>query len=879
MSRTPSEAAQRAAELREQLEYHNHRYYVLDAPEITDAEYDALFRELQALEAGHPGLDDPNSPTRRVGGAPAEGFATYRHRLPMMSLDNAMTLEEWREFAARAAKALGAAPAWWADPKMDGLAVEAVYENGALTVAATRGDGEVGEDVTRNLRTVKNLPLTLNRKAGPVPRLLEVRGEVVMTKAAFEALNERQATAGGKIFANPRNAAAGSVRQLDPKIAAARPLRFLAYGVGLVEWEAPLFAWTSQAGIMAGLQALGFSVPPEARRCGDAGAVEALFLKLQDERDSLPFEIDGLVAKVDALDLQRELGQTARAPRWALALKFPPQQAATRLVDIKVQVGRTGVLTPVAELTPVRLAGVEVSSATLHNQDQITALRLRPGDRVLIQRAGDVIPQVVRNLEERDGDVEAWRIPEQCPVCGSRTVRLPGEAAVRCPNLSCPARLTQGLIHFVSKAGLDMQGVGGSWIEKLAQDGHLHSPADIFALHRKVLLGYKGMGPKSADNFLAAVEQAKAASLHRFLSALGIEQVGEQTARTLALGRKNVHFHGNAAGHVAARGRGPGGETGRPGRALDHEKGGLRGGRGGRRKQAGQGPGLGPDHTRFHRLPGPGPDGAGRARAGGGVMSCKVVIMGAGGRMGSTLVRLVRAAGSGFELAGVVERPERLAEVERLGCPAGGNLAAVLPQAKGAVVIDFTAPEASLDMVRIAKKHGNPAVIGTTGLSKEQQDELRAVAKEIPLFWAPNMSVGVNVLLKVLPELVRMLGPDYDLEMYEVHHNRKKDAPSGTAIKLAQCLAEARGWDYDGVKNYVREGLTGPRPKEEIGVQTLRGGDVVGEHTVFFFGPGERVEVTHRAHSRDTFAQGALRAAKWLAGQKPGRLYGMADMF
>jgi len=534
VSRTPSEAAQRAAELREQLEYHNHRYYVLDAPEITDAEYDALFRELQALEAGHPGLDDPNSPTRRVGGAPAEGFATYRHRLPMMSLDNAMTLEEWREFAARAAKALGAAPAWWADPKMDGLAVEAVYENGALTVAATRGDGEVGEDVTRNLRTVKNLPLTLNRKAGPVPRLLEVRGEVVMTKAAFEALNERQATAGGKIFANPRNAAAGSVRQLDPKIAAARPLRFLAYGVGLVEWEAPLFAWTSQAGIMAGLQALGFSVPPEARRCGDAGAVEALFLKLQDERDSLPFEIDGLVAKVDALDLQRELGQTARAPRWALALKFPPQQAATRLVDIKVQVGRTGVLTPVAELTPVRLAGVEVSSATLHNQDQITALRLRPGDRVLIQRAGDVIPQVVRNLEERDGDVEAWRIPEQCPVCGSRTVRLPGEAAVRCPNLSCPARLTQGLIHFVSKAGLDMQGVGGSWIEKLAQDGHLHSPADIFALHRKVLLGYKGMGPKSADNFLAAVEQAKAASLHRFLSALGIEQVGEQTARTLA---------------------------------------------------------------------------------------------------------------------------------------------------------------------------------------------------------------------------------------------------------------------------------------------------------------------------------------------------------
>ncbi len=260
-------------------------------------------------------------------------------------------------------------------------------------------------------------------------------------------------------------------------------------------------------------------------------------------------------------------------------------------------------------------------------------------------------------------------------------------------------------------------------------------------------------------------------------------------------------------------------------------------------------------------------------------MSCKVVIMGAGGRMGGNLVRLVRAEGSGLELAGVVERAERLAAVQDLGCPAAGSLDEILPQAKGAVIIDFTAPEASLDMARVAKKHGNAAVIGTTGLNKAQQDELRALAAAIPLFWAPNMSVGVNVLLKVLPDLVRKLGPDYDLEMVEVHHNRKKDAPSGTAIKLAQCLAEARDWDYDAVKNYARQGIIGPRPKEEIGVQTLRGGDVVGEHTVFFFGPGERVEVTHRAHSRETFAQGALRAAKWLAGQKPGKLYGMADIF
>lgn len=533
MSLTYNEAAVRVAELRRKLEHHNYLYYVLDAPEITDAEYDALLWELQELETEFPTLADPNSPTRRVGGALAEGVATYRHKLPLLSLDNAMTLEEWRTFAVRTAKSLGMEPAWWADPKMDGFAAEAVYENGVLTVAATRGDGEVGEDVTRNMRTVKNLPLTLRGDKGPVPRLLEVRGEVVMTKVAFEALNERQAAAGAKIFANPRNAAAGSVRQLDPRIAAARPLRFLAYGVGQVEWEAPLFAWTSQAEIMSGLSGLGFSVPPEARRCKDAAEVEELYLKLQNKRISLPFEIDGLVAKVDSLELQRELGQTARAPRWALALKFPPRQAETRLLNIKVQVGRTGVLTPVAELEPVRLAGVEVSSATLHNQDQINTLGLRPGDRVLIQRAGDVIPQVVRNLEERAEDAGVWQIQE-CPVCGSHTTRLPGEAAVRCPNLSCPARLSQGLIHFVSKAGLDMQGVGGNWIEKLAQDGHLHSPADIFTLSKQVLLGYKGMGSKSADNFLAAVEKAKNAPLHRFLSALGIEQVGEQTARTLA---------------------------------------------------------------------------------------------------------------------------------------------------------------------------------------------------------------------------------------------------------------------------------------------------------------------------------------------------------
>lgn len=619
---TMTSPAARVRELRELVEHHNRRYYEQDAPEITDAEYDALFRELSELEELHPELADPNSPTRRVGGAPAEGFATYRHRRPMFSLDNAMSLEEWREFAGQklvnafreatqraaledVARSLGrsldeaeslklgrrvrqmvetrllesreggwadllrdmdavlppplldrdsgsrlaglrrlalgvpdpaaALRAFWVDPKMDGLALEVVYEEGVLTVAATRGDGETGEEVTRNMRTVRNLPLTLRPEGGPVPRVLEVRGEVVIAKTAFEILNRRQAAAGAKTFANPRNAAAGSIRQLDPKVAAARPLCFLAYGVGLVEWDRGAPGWNSQAEIMSGLAALGFSIPPEARLCAAPEEVEAFFLKLGEERESLPFEIDGVVAKADSLALQRELGETARAPRWALALKFPAQQAKTKLLDIAVQVGRTGVLTPVAVLEPVRLAGVEVSSATLHNRDMVESLGLMLGDRVIVQRAGDVIPQVVRAVvEERDGSEEPWPFPSICPRCGSEVVRLPGEVAVRCPNLSCPARLIQGLVHFVSKAGLDMQGVGARWVEKLAEDGHLKSPADLFVLTKDVLLGYEGMGSKSAENFLAAVELAKSAPLHRFLSALGIEQVGEQTARTLA---------------------------------------------------------------------------------------------------------------------------------------------------------------------------------------------------------------------------------------------------------------------------------------------------------------------------------------------------------
>jgi len=625
-------------ELRELLEYHNHRYYVLDSPEITDAEYDALFRELAALEAAHPELDDPNSPTRRVGGQVAAGFQAHRHAMPLLSLDNAMTLDEWREFAevklpnafrdalteviladiekgigrsfttsadkkkdertalgteirkmvsdcllapapdtaaplgwdALAARAgrlgasrsllplvrmggaltleslnqlrlaipdpLAALAEFWVEPKMDGLAGEVTYENSALRVASTRGDGETGEDVTANMRMLRNLRGQLLRAAGPVPALIDVRGEVVMGVADFAALNEAQQRAGQKAFANPRNAAAGSIRQLDPNIVAARPLRFLAYGVGRVEWGAGEAApeWTTQEAVMRGVAALGLATAPGARVCVSAEDVARFYLDLQERRHTLPFEIDGVVAKVNNLALQQLLGQTARAPRWALALKFPAEQVTTLLKAINIQVGRTGVLTPVAELAPVRVAGVEVSSATLHNLSHIRAKDIRVNDQVVIQRAGDVIPQVVEPVivegAERDAPFE---FPAHCPVCGS--VVVAEDKFTYCPNHACPARVVLGIVHFVSKAGLGMDGVGEKWIERLAQAGLLKSPADLFVLTTQQLQGFERMGAKSAENFVASVaEGGKNATLAKFISALGIEDVGEQTAKELA---------------------------------------------------------------------------------------------------------------------------------------------------------------------------------------------------------------------------------------------------------------------------------------------------------------------------------------------------------
>ncbi|QGY41354.1 NAD-dependent DNA ligase LigA [Pseudodesulfovibrio cashew] len=528
-----SDFTERAAYLRETLEHHNYLYYVLDAPEITDSQYDELFRELAALEAAHPELDDPNSPTRRVGGEPAAGFTPYEHAVRMYSLDNAMKVEDWYAFTERVAKGLGRADVeYWTDPKMDGLALEVIYEKGRYVRAATRGDGQTGEDVTHNMRTVMNLPMNL--RGGNVPDLLEVRGEVVMANEDFAALNERQELAGEKVFANPRNAAAGSIRQLDPKVAASRPLRFLAYGVGRVEWGGPLFSWTSQKEIMDGLGAFGFSIPPEARLCGSKQEVADYFLELGERRAALPFEIDGVVAKVNNLEMQRALGFTSRAPRWALALKFPAHQAKTVLKDIRIQVGRTGVLTPVAELEPVPLAGVTVSNATLHNKGYIRERDFRIGDTVLIQRAGDVIPQVLSvDLEERPSHAEPYVFPMTCPVCESDAYE-DGEA-VRCSNPACPAKTVQQIIHFVSKAGLDMEGVGRKWVERLAVDGVLDTPADLFSLKKTDLLRYEGMGDKSADNFITAIAKAREeAPLWRLVAGLGIRHVGEQTARTLA---------------------------------------------------------------------------------------------------------------------------------------------------------------------------------------------------------------------------------------------------------------------------------------------------------------------------------------------------------
>ena len=516
--------------LRREIEHHDYRYHVLDDPEVSDAEYDALFHRLEALEAAHPDLASPDSPTQRVGAAPQEKFAVARHRLPMLSLGNVTTPEELAEFDARVRRFLGREQVEYVgEPKIDGLAVELVYEDGALTTGSTRGDGTVGEDVTPNIRTIRNVPLRLRGKR--VPERLEVRGEVFLPLEAFRRVNREREEAGLPLFANPRNSAAGSLKQLDPRITASRPLEFVCHGTGEIHGARFATHWET----LQALAHLGLRPVPRSRVLDSLDAVVALFAELDGARDDLPFEIDGLVVKVNDLDLQRRLGEISRSPRWAVAYKFKPRQATTRIEKILPSVGRTGVLTPVAELEPVAVGGVTVRNASLHNMDEIARKDVRIGDTVLLERAGDVIPYVVKVItERRTGEERAFHMPDRCPVCGAEVVRPEGEVAYRCIGLSCPAKLKQSVRFFGARSAMDIEGLGEKLTDQLVEKGLVKDLADLYHLDEGTLTDLERMGEKSAQNLLAQIERSKRTTLPRLLVALGIRQVGDATAKALA---------------------------------------------------------------------------------------------------------------------------------------------------------------------------------------------------------------------------------------------------------------------------------------------------------------------------------------------------------
>jgi DNA ligase (NAD+) len=526
-------ARERVLELRRRIEELDNAYYGLDDPLVSDAEYDQLMRELQGLEAQHPELQSPDSPSQRVGGAPRTDLPEAPHEVPMLSLNNALTDEEAVAFDARVRAGLGAVQvAYCCELKFDGLAVSLRYRDGVLERAATRGDGSVGEDVTPNVRTIRTLPLRL---AGDIGGVLEVRGEVLMFKADFERLNAQQAAAGAKEFANPRNAAAGSLRQLDASITARRRLHFFAYGVAAASGR-PLSDDATQFGQLDALAAVGFPVCEERRVVSGVDGLRAFYDEIAQRRDALPYDIDGVVYKVNAQQDQASLGFVARAPRWAVARKFPPREARTRLLDIEVQVGRTGALTPVARLAPVEVSGVVVSNATLHNEDEILRKDVRIGDMVVVRRAGDVIPEVVGVVaEERPQDARRFVFPVRCPICGSAVERPEGEATARCTGgLVCPAQRKQALLHFAGRRALDIEGLGEKLVDQLVDGGLVTHPAQLFALTPEVLEQLERMGERSAANLAAALEKARDTSLERFIFALGIRHVGETTARDLA---------------------------------------------------------------------------------------------------------------------------------------------------------------------------------------------------------------------------------------------------------------------------------------------------------------------------------------------------------
>ena len=547
-----SDPAARALELRAQLDQHNYRYYVLDEPAIPDAEYDRLFHELKAIEAANPELVTADSPTQRVGGAPLAGFGEVRHEVPMLSLGNAFDEQSMRDFDRRVREGLdlpvgdlfsaSAEVEYCCEPKLDGLAVSLLYENGQLVRGATRGDGRTGEDISANVRTIRNVPLKLRGEGWP--EVLEVRGEVFISKAGFESLNQRARETDSKTFANPRNAAAGSLRQLDPAVTATRPLEFCCYGIGRVDGELP----DTQVGILQRLKDWGLTISRELKRVTGVEGCLDYYRDIGERRQALSYEIDGVVFKVNNLAYQRELGFRAREPRWAIAHKFPASEEMTELLDVEFQVGRTGAVTPVARLRPVQVAGVTVSNATLHNMDEVARLGLMIGDSVIIRRAGDVIPQVMQVVtERRPADARPVLIPETCPVCGSLVERtqlvkrgkgsqsLSEGSVYRCVGrLTCQAQLKQSIIHFVSRRALDIDGLGEKIVEQLVDTGLVSSPADLFSLTYEQVIGLEGFAELSTKNLLVAIQDSKQPTLARFIYALGIPDVGEETAKLLA---------------------------------------------------------------------------------------------------------------------------------------------------------------------------------------------------------------------------------------------------------------------------------------------------------------------------------------------------------
>jgi DNA ligase (NAD+) len=540
MTEADPKVLDRVNQLREQVNYHNYRYYVLDSPEISDAQYDRLFDELSALEGRYPGLVTPDSPTQRVGAAPLEEFSTVRHALPMLSLGKATSEAEFLDFHRRVkdlTKAKDEDIRYTVEPKFDGLAVELVYTTGVFALGSTRGDGLVGEDVTQNLRTIKSIPLRLMGKSAP--ELLEVRGEVIMNKEDFARLNKTREKDGESLFANPRNAAAGSVRQLDPRVTSRRPLNLFAYATGRIEGKPLTTHWES----ITYLKGLGFKISQHLRLCESVDEVTAFYEEILGLRDDLPYEIDGIVIKVNDFGMQRAAGELSRSPRWAVAWKFPPQQEHTRVQDIIVSVGRTGALTPVALLEPVRVGGVEVSRATLHNEDEVRKKDVRIGDTVVIQRAGDVIPEVVAVItSKRTGKEKPFSMPDRCPVCGSKAERPEGEAVHRCTGLACPAQIKENLAHFASKGAMDMDGLGQRFLEQMVDKNIIKDPADLYFLKKEDLMKMDRMGDKLAENLLNAIDKSREPGLTSLIYALGIRNVGYHLAGVLAKNFKSIDY-------------------------------------------------------------------------------------------------------------------------------------------------------------------------------------------------------------------------------------------------------------------------------------------------------------------------------------------------